>query len=194
MTPGDPPRTWRRKTLLFVNAPASRPQPGPVLRGCPARSGVPAGGHTPPIRRSARPPPAGRGPAPSPAPAPASLGPRAPLSGPPPGAPPRGRRSRARPAARSWGSRASLPVSPNPARGPFPGASPAAAEARGAAWRGWTRRRGAAHKESARGPGGRKTESTGSGRAAGAAGSAAERRGPASLPLGRADPGRRRRP
>lgn len=128
---------------------AARRAPGSPLADTPHRSAA---------APALRPPPAGRGPAPSPAPAPASLGPRAPLSGPPPGAPPRGRRSRARPAARSWGSRASLPVSPNPARGPFPGASPAAAEARGAAWRGWTRRRGAAHKESARGPGGRKTD------------------------------------
>lgn len=119
-------RTWKGKTFLFVNAPATGLEAGTHRPGGTPRLAVALRGprwRTHPTARPQR-PPFGRGPAPSPAPAPASSGPRAPLSGPPPGVPPRSSHSRARTparaAARSWGSRASLPVSQTSAGRPFP--------------------------------------------------------------------------
>ncbi|XP_007462799.1 PREDICTED: transcription initiation factor TFIID subunit 4-like [Lipotes vexillifer] len=160
--------------------PSSRtPGPADALRGPGSRTHASA-------RPRARPPTAGPGPAPSPAPAPASSGPRAPFSGPPPGAPPRGRCSRARTparaAARSWGSRASLPVSPNSARRAFPRAGSRGGRGEG---RGPEKGHAGRQRRTKKPAGGRGSRKAG-GRAQDARPEQQSGRGRASLPLGRA--------
>lgn len=192
-------RTSKGKTFLFVNAPATgleaRTHP-PGHRGWPTRSGVPAGGHTPPLGPRARPPAGVPRPHLLPLPHPRGRAPRSAARLP-------GSRRAAATAAparqpaprRAHGARAPHFLSPKPRPADHsPGQSPAAAVT-GKAWR-WDQPAGSAAQRNRAGAGvagGRTDERTGTGRAAGAA----ERRGPGVPPPGsggRADPGRRRRP
>lgn len=191
-----------RKTFLFVTLLPRVWKPGPILRDSRAGRRAPGSPQADTPHRSA--------PAPARRPGPHALtcsrsrilGAARPLSGPPPGVPPRGSHSRARTparaATRSWGSRASLPVSKTSARRPFPRAESGGGGGDGRGLEVGPAGSAAQRNRAGAGAAGGQTDGPTNRQARDARPEQRSGRGRASLPLGRAgrraDPGRRRRP